>query len=227
MKDSKRTLLATLGLLFASLLWGASFYQMKDVVASINPLPFVAIRMGGGALVFAVLALFLKKNLLKNWKQGLILGSILSVVMISQTAGIKYTTASNSGFITGMFIVFIPVFSYFVYKRTTPLIKLFAVAVNILGLWILTGGMSRFNFGDALTLLTALSSGMHIVYISEVTKEESADLMVLCFHQFLVTSVAALIISLCLGLSFDPGGSGNKDWLSYFIPYITFLYPPA
>ncbi|OGF51864.1 MAG: hypothetical protein A2497_00790, partial [Candidatus Firestonebacteria bacterium RifOxyC12_full_39_7] len=221
MKSSRITLLATLGLLLSSLMWGASFYQMKDAMAFISPLPFVAVRMGAAALLLAIIALYFKKNLLKNLKAGLILGSILSIVMISQTAGLKYTTASNSGFITGMFIVFIPVFSYLFYKRKFSFIKIIAVVVNISGLWMLTGGLSRLNNGDILTIITAIASGLHIVYISEVTKEEGIDLLVLCFHQLFVTSVVAFIVSLCFGLPFNLGSNGNIVRLGYIILFPT------
>ncbi|OGF49881.1 MAG: hypothetical protein A2231_05300 [Candidatus Firestonebacteria bacterium RIFOXYA2_FULL_40_8] len=221
MKSSKITLFATLGLLLASLIWGASFYQMKDAMAFISPLPFVAVRMGAASLLLAIIALFLKKNLLNKWKAGLFLGSVLSVVMITQTVGLKYTTASNSGFITGMFVVFIPVFSYLMYKRKSSFIKLLAMGINIFGLWMLTGGLTRLNTGDVLTIITTVASGVHIVYISEVSKEEGVDLLVLCFQQLFITSLAALIISLFWGLPFYLGDGGNMARLGYIILFPT------
>jgi len=223
MTGSKKTLLATLGLLLASLFWGGSFYQMKDAMVFIHPLPFLAVRMGGGAIILGVIALFLKKDLLKNIKAGLILGSLLTIVLISQTVGLTYTSASNSGFITGMFIVFIPVFSYFFYKRKSSFLKIIALLVNIAGLWILTGGMTRLNTGDALTIITAVSSAIHIIYISEVTKEEGIDLLVLCFHQLFIASAVTLIISLLCGFPFSLGDKSNLVRLGYLIVFPTVI----
>jgi drug/metabolite transporter (DMT)-like permease len=218
-----KKILPNIGLVFGCLFWGASFYQVKEAMAEIQPLAFNAIRMLGGAFLIGTLALILKRNLLQNLKEGLILGILLSIVMISQTMGLKLTTASNSGFITGMFIVFVPVFSFLVYRKRSSFLKIIAIAVNLAGLWILTGGLTKVNPGDMLTIITAVFAGMHIVYISEITKLERIDPYVLCFHQFLVTGIISFFAALVSGNSFHPGSGHTIALVSYIILVPTTL----
>ena len=163
MNDRNKSLAASIGLIIGCVIWGASFYQMKDAMAYIQPLPFVAVRMFGGALIVGALALFLGKNLLSHLKEGFITGIFLSLILISQTVGLKLTSASNSGFITGMFIVTVPLFSLLMYKEKTSILKSIAIGVNLIGLWFLTGGLTYINAGDMWTIFTAIVCGIQIV----------------------------------------------------------------
>ncbi len=223
MLEKNKGIFWSIGLVIGCILWGASFYQMKDAMVYIQPLPFVAVRMFGGAIVIGVLALISGRNLLKHPKQGIILGVLLSSILITQTLGLKITTASNSGFITGMFIVTVPFFSLLFYKERTSLLKCFAIGVNLVGLWFLTGGLTRINAGDVWTLITALVCGVQIVYLSKIMKQEKMDAFVLCFQMFFVTALAALVFSLVLGIPYHFGSKGNILRIIYLIIFPTVL----
>ena len=98
-----------LGLVYCAAIWGSTFFIVKESLFNVNPVMLVAYRFLIAAII---LALFLnKKKLFENWKQGLILGTLIAILYLTQTLGLKYTTASNSGFITGLFIIFVPIFS--------------------------------------------------------------------------------------------------------------------
>ncbi len=223
MNDRNKSLAASIGLIIGCVIWGASFYQMKDAMAYIQPLPFVAVRMFGGALIVGALALFLGKNLLSHLKEGFITGIFLSLILISQTVGLKLTSASNSGFITGMFIVTVPLFSLLMYKEKTSILKSIAIGVNLIGLWFLTGGLTYINAGDMWTIFTAIVCGIQIVYLSKIMKQSEIDALVLCFQMFFVTALVSFIVSLILGQPFEFGSKGNIIRIIYLIAFPTSL----
>lgn len=218
--------LPELGLIIACLFWGASFFVMKDALKQINPVSLCAIRMTMGAVIIGVAALFMKKPLLGGLKEGIILGLLLSCVLLAQTIGLEITTAANSGFITGMFVVFVPLLSFLFYRKKLNTLKVFAVVVNLIGLWLLTGGIKGMNIGDILTIFAAIFGGAHIVYISEVMNRKGVDAYVLCFHQFAVAALVTGAISLFFGYSFALGETANIYRLLFvgiFATAISFL----
>ena len=223
MKETTKGLLGSFGLVIGCIFWGASFYQMKDAMAYIQPGPFVAVRMFGGSIIIGGLAMLMGRSLFQHLKQGFILGILLSFILITQTIGLKITTASNSGFITGMFIVTVPVFSLFLYREKTSFLKCVAITVNLLGLWLLTGGLTRINAGDIWTIITAIACGIQIVYLSKILKQAEMDPFVLCFQMFFVTALVSLAMSLFLGLPFEFGSGGNIIRIAYLIAFPTAL----
>ena len=96
---------AQAGLLYSAAIWGSTFFLVKGALRSITPLGLLTTRF---LLASALMFLFLrirKKTVWKDWGKGVIMGVILFVVYLPQTVGLKFTTASNSGFITGLFVV--------------------------------------------------------------------------------------------------------------------------
>ena len=112
-----KSLLAEFGLLYATAIWGATFFIVKDSLASVDAVVMVGYRFLLAAAVLAVGLKIARKPLFLYWKPSLILGIILWSLYISQTIGLKYTTASNSGFITGLFVAFVPVFTYLLNRK--------------------------------------------------------------------------------------------------------------
>src|SRR5258708_14696813 len=97
-----------LGLLISTSIWGSTFFVIKDTLNGINPVTLVAYRFGIAAIIFAVIVYLKKDKFWAHAKHGFILGIFVWTIYLSQTFGLQYTTASNSGFITGLFIVFVP-----------------------------------------------------------------------------------------------------------------------
>jgi len=145
-----------------------------------------------------ILLLFLKRNPFSDWKQGLVLGFFLWTIYVPQTIGLKFTTASNSGFITGLFIVFVPIFSFIFLKKLPSRMKLISVGLAVSGLFVLTGGLHDANFGDFLTLFAAIGYAIHILVADHYMKKGS-DPFVLNFQQMLVVG----LLSVFPGLSTD------------------------
>ena len=107
--------LADLGLLYASAIWGTTFFIVKDTINYIDPVTLCAYRFFLAALILLPIILKTKKLPFSNLKEGLILGVFLWFIYVAQTIGLVYTSASNAAFITGLFVVFIPIFSLIIF----------------------------------------------------------------------------------------------------------------
>ena len=112
-----KTLISDIGLVYAAAVWGSTFYIVKDVLNSIDPIMLVAYRFLLASVILGGYLIIKNKDLFKNFRYGIILGLILGTLYITQTIGLKHTTASNSGFITGLFVIFIPIFGWVIFKK--------------------------------------------------------------------------------------------------------------
>lgn len=147
----------------------------------------VAVRFGIAALLFLPISF---QSLLKFDRRvvgrGLILGLLLFAGFAAQTVGLQYTTASKSGFITGMLVVFTPIFQLFIERRPPKVGNLIGVLFVFGGLYLLTSPQgAEFNRGDVLTLMCAVLFALYIVYLDIFTKEYDATQ--LTFLQMVVT----------------------------------------
>jgi drug/metabolite transporter (DMT)-like permease len=133
------------------------------------------------------------------------LGAFLWIQYLCQTLGLKYTTASSSGFITGLFIIFVPLFSLLFFRRKPKAMQLIALGVALCGLWFLTGGLKDINIGDLLTFITAISIGLYILVIDKFVKEKKS-IIVLNFQQFFVCTILSFVTILVFRLPLSIGG---------------------
>ena len=151
----------------------------------------------------AILLYFIqRKPLFKNFKQGFILGFILCLAYIAQSTGLVYISASNSGFITGLFVIFVPLFSILILKKVPSIKNFIALAVSLVGLWFLTGGIGQMNVGDLLTLVTAVTIAIHILYTNKLIKN-NADPYILNFQQLFTVGIICSGIVLIFNQSFS------------------------
>jgi len=157
---------AYVGLVVAALLFGATFVVVKGAVVSLPPLAFIGWRFLLGA---AVLFLFARPRGRSIWLDGLLAGTFLFVGFASQTAGLTSTTASNSGLITGLFVVFTPLLAAAVRKKPPAIPTVSGAALSVVGLGLLTVGAGfGLNTGDALTVVCAIAFAAHIVLLSRL-----------------------------------------------------------
>lgn len=221
MQAKFRKAISEAGLLYAAAIWGSTFFLVKSSLAHIDPVVLVGYRFALAALLLAVVCMVMKKPLFRDLRRGLFLGLLLWLLYIPQTIGLGITTASNSGFITGLFVAFVPVFSYLIFRRKPSALGITATAVSLSGLWILTGGLRDINNGDLLTLITAVTYAIHILYVDKYLQDGS-DPYVLCFQQFLFTGVASLVAGLVLGLPFGVGTSATLMIVIFLTIFPTF-----
>jgi drug/metabolite transporter (DMT)-like permease len=190
-------LFSDLGLFYCAAIWGSTFIVTKGALSAVDPVVMVAIRF----LISAALLLpwvLKRRNKGAHMREGFLLSLFLSTLYLTQTTGLLYTSASNSGFITGLFIIFIPVFMFLFRNRKPTVLQAVSAALALAGMWLLTGGVSGFNRGDALTLVAAASYSAHLITTDKYVKAE-ADTVLLAFHQFWMVSALSFGIALFKG----------------------------
>ncbi len=165
-----RRLTAIISLFLVSVVWGATFPLVKASLEYITPMGFITLRF---LLGFALLALFLLKSL-RVKKDELLPGLVLSIFLflgyMFQTIGLKYTSSSHSGFITGLYVVFTPIFAIFLLKEKISLKVATAILLSLLGLYLLSNMSGGMNFGDFLTLLCAIAYAVQVVLVAKYSR---------------------------------------------------------
>lgn len=197
---------AELGLVYCAAVWGATFYMVKDALSGVDPVAMVAHRFLLSALLLAPWAL-VRPSRGRHLKEALILAVLLFLLYATQTVGLGYTSASNSGFITGLFVIFVPIFLFFFFKKPPSLVQWASSGLALFGLWLLTGGVSTVNFGDVITVVAAATYAGHLLATDKYVRGD-ADAVVLAFHQFWMTGLMALAYCLLSGRSL--GVTGDK-----------------
>lgn len=195
---------AYLALAFAALLFGSTFVVIKEAVVSLPPLAFVGWRFLLGGVVLAAIGLPRGRAV---WRDGLIAGLLLFAGYALQTVGLAHTSASNSGLITGLYVVLTPLVAAVVARRAPGrLISLGALlAFGGLALLTLKEGF-HLDYGDLLTVGCAVSYAAHIVYLSRVVSRHRV--VPFTAVQLLVTAAGGLASSAVLeGLPLPPTGT--------------------
>jgi drug/metabolite transporter (DMT)-like permease len=156
-----------------------------------SPVIFLAIRFLISALV--MIPFIKNKRDFSGIKQGFIAGFYLFLGYYFQTVGLYYTTPAVSGFVTGLYIVLVPVISYAIYKIHISRSDLSAVTMAFIGLVIITiGEVSNFSlqFGDLLTFICSIGYAMQIIYVARNNK---MDMVKFTFYQMLAVCLFSTI----------------------------------
>jgi len=192
------TFLADLGLLYAAAVWGSTFFIVKDSLNAVSPNTLIAFRFLLAAGGMALWIYFSGRSLFANWRKGLILGAVLWALYFPQTVGLLFTSAANSGFITGLFVAFLPPLYFIFFRKIPPVQRQVAVFLAIIGLWFLTGGIHNATIGDGITLVASFFYALHILFADRFIKD-GTDPVALSFQQFFVVGIFSLTAALVLG----------------------------
>ncbi len=194
---------AHLLLLCVAAIWGFAFVAQSAGMAHLGPHSFNAARFLLGALSLLPLWWLLGKH-----RQGidatlvtgsLVAGSVLWAGFTFQQVGLQYTTAGNAGFITGMYIVMVPIASILLGQRPSRQ-TWSGVMLAVLGLYSLSIGPDlRIAYGDLLELIGACFWTAHVLLIGRFSRR--ADAVSLSIGQFIV---ASLLAGLCAALLESP-----------------------
>jgi drug/metabolite transporter (DMT)-like permease len=171
--------LADLALTLIMAVWGSSFAILRALMggAASTPLALVAVRMGlATALLVVFLALFRRGDLraLRGalLRDGLFCGALLGVGFLLQTEGLQRTTASRSGFLTGMLVVLVPLLEFAFFRKRPALPALLGVLLAFAGMSTLsapwTDASQATLLGDWLTVGCALVFAGHIIALGRL-----------------------------------------------------------
>lgn len=195
---------ATLALV--ALLWGTTFVVVKGALTEITTFYFLTLRFSlAAAAMFPLLVNSVRTvGYRTTWhgiRAGIVVGAFLTVGYALQTLGLLYTSAGNSGFLTGLYIVLVPLLSAAVYRRWPRWPELAGVAIAGFGMILLTlpgirNGM-HFNRGDLLTIACAVAFAAHLLVLGYYSKRFRFE--ALAFGQ-----IACVACISALALLFEP-----------------------
>jgi drug/metabolite transporter (DMT)-like permease len=169
---------AELALAVCTFLWGSTFVVVKNSLDQSSVFVFLAIRFSLAGLCMAI---FRPQVLGSLQREEIFAGVRLGFFMFGgyafQTAGLRYTTASNSGFITGSSVVLVPLILALFWGKRVRFWTYFGTIAAGAGLYFLTvpaSGVAHLNRGDVLTFFAAASYAVHIILVGEYAREHSA-----------------------------------------------------
>lgn len=193
MATLRKPLIADLSLVLITFIWGVTFTVVKSALEDIEPFAFLFLRFGLASIV--LLPIIWRKSDLRAlpWKPGMLAGLFLFVGYMAQTVGLQYTTASKSGFITGLAVVMVPIFVAVFEKKKLSMFAIISVLLAASGLYLLTNPHGQsFNIGDAWTLLCAVGFALHVVTLDYYTRK--IDYLGFFFLQILMVTILSGIV---------------------------------
>lgn len=217
---TKKKLIANMLLLLTSLIWGSAFVAQRVGMDYVGPLTFGAARFILAAAMLIPVICFIDKSIRKKLeraggtkqkrlsflpddiderntliKAGIVCGCVIFCGTTLQQFGLVFTTAGKAGFITSLYIVFVPIFSLFL--RSIPNFKCWiGVALGAVGLYLLTITESfTIAFGDLAVLIGAGFWAVHLLVIDYFISKK-VDALKLSFLQFSVCAILSTIAAL-------------------------------
>jgi len=193
---------AEIYLLGIVVIWGSTFAIIKGILDQIMPFTFLAYRFFWAAFILGLIFWKRLKNIDKMiLKKGSLIGIFLFLGYTFQTVGLKYTTATKAGFITGLTVVLVPIISHFFIREKISKNSILGVILAFIGLWFLNYNSSFiFNFGDFLVLLCAVSFAMHIISVGLYVRKVDYVLLVI------VQLTTVFVLSFLMALFFERPG---------------------
>ncbi len=194
---------AMLALVGVTAVWGSTFVVVKDAIARIPVMDFLAWRFAVAALAMWLVRPSSVARIGPDGRRvGMLLGLALGAGYVTQTLGLRTAPATVSGFITGLFVVFTPLVAALVLRRRVPASAWAGVALATAGLALLSLRGLSVGAGEALTLLCALAYAVHIVGLERWSS--SYDPAGLAVVQLATVAVACLAWSLPAGMALPP-----------------------
>jgi drug/metabolite transporter (DMT)-like permease len=195
---------ADLALAFCTLIWGATFVVVKDALADVSVVVYIAVRFGLAAAVMAIIFWRSVRRLtLRTVWAGAQIGLFMFGGYIFQTAGLKFTTPAKAAFITGSCVVLVPLLlALSGRRRITGWIWAGAVSA-LAGLYFLTvppSGLGGLNRGDPIVFLCAVMFALHIIFIDRHVGDHSVGALA-----FLQVATTALLSALLVPLAAATG----------------------
>lgn len=203
---NKRALRADILLLLTAAIWGFGFVAQRSGMEYVGPFAFNGIRFILGSLSLFPFIFFRRRRSVTEAAasrrlllSSLAAGGCLFVAVIFQQFGIIFTTAGNAGFITGLYVIFTPIFGIFLGRKTGPATWVGSI-LTLTGLYLISvaGNNGSINPGDIIVVISAFFWTAHVLLIDRLMntageREISIDPLELSAGQFAVCGILSLI----------------------------------
>ncbi len=209
MTQRKKQIAANLLMLLGSLIWGGAFVAQSIGAESVGAFTFGGIRFLVGTIVILPIMYFMNRKKEKGWdtattgeylKGGIICGLSLFFGAYFQQLGLQYTTAGKAGFVTGLYIILVPIFGFILYKRRCGSRVLVATLLALVGIFLLcVSGELGVNIGDFYVFIGSLFWAAQILLIEKFASR--LDGLKFAVAEFMTCSVVSLI---CMAIFEQP-----------------------
>ena len=183
-------------LITTTFFWGVTFTLVKQALDGVDVFVFLAQRFMLAFAVILPISFFRGRRLdARTVRQGCIMGLLLFGAYAFQTVALLYTSASNTGFLTGLNVIMVPLISSLMLRHHISGAVKCAVALSVAGLFLLCGnGTWHFNLGDLLAATCAVCVSLHLIYTGEFVR--SSDYYWLTAVQLGVVALLSLLFAL-------------------------------
>ncbi|WP_415061944.1 DMT family transporter [Bdellovibrio sp.] len=206
---------AALELVFAGVLWGFGFVAAVWALKAFTPVETLIYRFIIAAVIGEIFYLIIKgprfttikEDLFRALPAGLLLGGML----LLQTIGLKFTTATKSGFLTSLYVILVPLINTWFFKSSSTWKNYALVGLALLGTFILMdANLQDVNTGDLWTMGCSLFAAFHIIYIGKISSRVGNAFR---FNNF--QSFWCLIALLPLLWTQDSITTSTSDWQAW------------
>nr|WP_311566205.1 DMT family transporter [Peptoniphilus grossensis] len=207
-----KELKASIMLFITSIIWGLAFVAQAQGMEHIGPFTFTASR-SLVAIIFLYLTYVFFNKTSKSYREqkfdmkrtirgGVLCGLVFTFGINFQQIGLVYTTAGKASFLTALYIVFIPIIGHFYGKKINKKLQL-CIVFAMIGTYLMSvKGSLSMNIGDLITIFGSIVFAIHILMLSEFSKDTNAVLVSLI--QFAVCGFFSLIAALIFeGIEID------------------------
>ena len=188
-------------LVVVTVVWGSTFFIIKDAVRDVDAFCLVFIRNLIAAVPMSLYAFARDRKAFSSTTaltRGAVLGFLLATTYLSQTLGLRYTTSGHSAFITGSAVIFVPILLFVVRRVKLLPLDILSILGVFAGLFLLTwDGNGRINPGDLITLITMAAYAFHLVIAGRFVRE--TDVTAMIAHQFNFATLFSLAAWLLAG----------------------------
>jgi drug/metabolite transporter (DMT)-like permease len=168
-------------LVAVTLIWGATFVLVKQALADVSTLLFLTLRFSIAAAALAIIFRkeFRAPNASASLRRGVFAGVFLFGGYVLQTAGLKFTSASKAGFITGLYVPLVPIIGGLLHQKMPQISELVGIVIAFTGMVLLTVQKDVLNIagGDLLVAGCAAAFACHIVILGRFAPKSNLGVL--------------------------------------------------
>lgn len=203
--------LADISLITIALIWGSTFIIIKKSIDLFDPISFVFLRFTIASVFMLVFIIPLMKKINRKLLiEGGLLGTALFLIFLTQTLALKMITATEVGFLTGLYVIFVPILSAVFLKKYPHIFSWIGVSLAAAGMAIVTfqSGLS-ITAGQFLAIVNAFFIGVQILMTDVYSRKH--NVVLLTAIQLITVAVLSGLYAFCFE---------SPDYAKAFIPYV-------
>lgn len=233
LKEKKLNLVGQALLLAATIVWGTSFFILKETIEQVPTFYVIAIRFMVAGVGLALIFINKLKTIKKaTVLRGMFLGMLLALAYYTQTIGLENTTPGQNAFLTSSYCVMCPFLVWILFKKKPKFYHVFSAVLCIVGIGFIAlsaSGDSKGNvlLGNGLTLVSAVFYGLQIIFIDRFTKQGHDNIQLL-IPEILTAGIIMTVYTLSVELPIygiaEFNLNGEQIWKIAYLTVVCTLF---